>query len=310
MHWSNRRGRARALAIPLFAGLVAGVLWAPFAARADTIAITDPNDASGGADIESVEAGHSHDGRLRYRIGTFAPFARSEAPCLQVQSGLHREAYRICGNGNVVRLADDTKSGNASVARHRSSVVYTFGRAAIGSPSFHRWKAVVLRSGCPRGVCDRSPDSGYVTHQPRVTYERWGERFLDEMEAPRCKDNRIVAIAWEVNEGTSAVWNPLATTYDLPGATNHNSVGVKNYESFAQGLDATRLTIKRGFSQYGYGEIVRRLQRCAPPMKTARAIKRSSWCGGCTNGRYVTGLIRTVKADYGAYAARLISTAR
>ena len=74
-------------------------------------------------------------------------------------------------------------------------------------------------------------------------------------------------------------------------------------------LQTTRLAYKRGFTIYGYGEIVRRLARCAPPMKTARAIKRSSWCGGCSGGRYVTGLIRTVKRNFEAYAARSIATA-
>jgi len=100
----------------------------------------------------------------------------------------------------------------------------------------------------------------------------------------------MAAICW-ANEGTAAVWNPLATTYYLPGATKFNSVGVRNYESLGQGLNGTRLTIERGFTAYGYGEIVRRLDRCAPPMKTARAIKRSKWCYGCSGGRYVTGFI-------------------
>ena len=130
------------------------------------------------------------------------------------------------------------------------------------------------------------------------------------MQVPRCPENKIVGVAWEVNEGTAAAWNPLATTYDMPGATKYNSVGVKNYVGLGQGTDASRLTIERGYTIYGYGEIVRRLDRCAPPMKTARAIKQSSWCPGCTGGHYVTGLIRQVKADYGTYADRLIATAR
>ncbi len=227
-----------------------------------------------------------------------------------MQAGLRREEYSICGDGDVVNVAEGAKSGEAKVSKPApAAVVYGIHPEAIGSPSFHRWKVLISDPACPRGVCDESPDDGWVAHQRWVSYGHWASRFLREMHVPRCPENKIVVVAWEVNEGTAAVWNPLATTYDMPGATKYNSVGVRNYVGFGQGTDASRLTIERGFTIYGYGEIVRRLDRCAPPMKTARAIKRSSWCPGCTGGRYVTGLIRQVKADYGAYADRLISTA-
>jgi hypothetical protein len=293
------------------AAVVASILSGSFVqARADTTTISDPQDAGGKTDIESVEAGRAHDGRIRYRITTFAPFARSESPCLAIQAGLHRDGYSICGTGDVTRVSDDARTGRAKVTRPSGrSVVYTFGSAAIGSPSFYRWRVMVLDASCTGGVCDKSPDSGYITHQRRMTYGGWSKRFLHELHTPKCTQNRIAVVAWVANEGTAAVWNPLATTYALAGATNYNGVGVKNYPSLGQGLDATRLTIERGFTAYGYGEIVRRLDRCAPPMKTARAIKRSSWCGGCSGGRYVTGLIGAVKSDYPAYGGRSVATA-
>lgn len=305
------RSVGRAIALSLSAAVVASILAGFATARADTTVVTDAQDSTLGPDIASVEAGHGRHDRLRYRVSTYSPFIRSDAPCLVVQAGLRREEYSICGDGDVIHVADAAKSGEAKVSKpDPTGVVYAVRPEAIGSPSFHRWKVVVSDPACPHTVCDASPDAGWVTHQRWVSYGHWASRFLREMRVPRCSENKIVVVAWEVNEGTAAVYNPLATTYDMPGATRYNSVGVRNYMSLGQGADATRLTIERGFTIYGYGEIVRRLDRCAPPMKTARAIKRSSWCPGCTGGRYVTGLIRGIKADYGTYADRLISTAR
>ena len=303
------RSVGRPIAVVLSMAVVAFILAGSATAGADTTIVTDAQDASLGPDIASVEVGHGRHDRLRFRITTYSPFVRSDAPCLVVQAGLQREEYSICGDGDVI-LAGSAKSGEAKVSKpDPAAVVYGIRPQAIGSPSFHRWKVVVSDPACPRDVCDATPDDGWVTHQRWVSYGHWASRFLREMRVPRCSENKVVVVAWEVNEGTAAVWNPLATTYDMPGATKYNSVGVRNYVGLGQGTDASRLTIERGYTIYGYGEIVRRLDRCAPPMKTARAIKQSSWCPGCTGGRYVTGLIRQVKADYGTYADRLIATA-
>jgi len=135
-----------------------------------------------------------------------------------------------------------------------------------------------------------------------VPYGTWAEAFLAQINAPACRDNLVAMVAWQLNEGTSADWNPLATTYDMPGASAFNSFGVRNYVSLKQGLEATWLTLKRGWSVYGYAPIVQSLRRCGSAMKTAEAINASSWCRGCTYGRYVTGLIDRVAADYPTYA--------
>jgi hypothetical protein len=305
-------GGSRASKAPSLAVVSAVVLAfaAGIAAPASAaVVLSDAQDASVGPDIASVQAERAGDG-FRHRITAFGAFARSAAPCLQLQAGLHRTAYSICGSGDIVRASDGVIVARAKVGRpSHASISYSFASSAIGSPSFYRWRVASLDDACPGGTCDAAPDAGFVTYQRHVSYDGWARKFLHELEVSHCEHNRIAVVAWEANESTSAVWNPLATTYAMPGDTNYNSAGVRNYVSGAQGLDATRLTIERGFTIYGYGEIVRRLARCAPPMKTARAIKRSSWCGGCSGGRYVTGLIRTVKRNFEAYAARSIATA-
>jgi peptidoglycan hydrolase CwlO-like protein len=136
-----------------------------------------------------------------------------------------------------------------------------------------------------------------------VPYGQWADVFLaQELNAPTCRDNEVAMVAWQLNEGTSADWNPLATTYSMTGAGYFNSSGVKNYTSLAQGLEATRLTLEKGSSTYLYMPIIANLRRCSPAMKTAEAINASSWCRGCTYGKYVTGLIDKVAANYNSYA--------
>ncbi|MFN2545138.1 MAG: hypothetical protein ABR600_11320 [Actinomycetota bacterium] len=131
-----------------------------------------------------------------------------------------------------------------------------------------------------------------------VSWPQWGAMLLDRLGAPRCANNLIVVVAWAAQEGTDAGWNPLATTLDLPGATSFNSVGVRNYVSLDQGLEATILTLEKGLETHGYGAIEDDLRGCAEPLVTATAINASDWCRGCAGGAYVTGVVPRVIADY------------
>ena len=67
---------------------------------------------------------------------------------------------------------------------------------------------------------------------------------------PQTTANMAAIIAWELAEGghwyNSAHYNPLNTTWRMPGATSMNSVGVKAYLSWAQGLAATVNTFHNG----------------------------------------------------------------
>ena len=135
-----------------------------------------------------------------------------------------------------------------------------------------------------------------------VNYGEWAALLLQQLSAPVCQSNLIALVAWQAAEFTQSEWNPLATTYELPGATAFNSVGVRNYASLADGLEATVATLRGGADSYGYVEILNRLGQCADPRVTARAINASMWCHGCAGGTYVTGLIPRVEADYELYA--------
>jgi hypothetical protein len=136
-----------------------------------------------------------------------------------------------------------------------------------------------------------------------VSYGDWADMLLKVLAAPGCRDNRVVVVAWQVQEFTQASWNPLATTHRMDGSTSFNSVGVQNYRSLEQGLQATKETIDHGWDVYGYGAIVRSLRACAPALATAHAIAASSWCPGCLGGNYVVGVVPKVDADLETYAS-------
>ncbi len=134
-----------------------------------------------------------------------------------------------------------------------------------------------------------------------ISYGSWAEAFLQVMGAPRCHANLVVAIAWQAQEGTQAAWNPLATTHRMDGSTDFNSVGVQNYRTLAQGLEATKETIENGWQSYGYGGVIRSMRDCADPLDTARAIAASAWCSGCAGGQYVIGIVPAVEASFETY---------
>ena len=95
--------------------------------------------------------------------------------------------------------------------------------------------------------------------------------------------------------------HPLATTHRMDGSTDFNSVGVQNYRTLAQGLEATKETIEGGWQTYGYGAVIRSMRDCADPLDTARAIAASSWCSGCAGGAYVVGIVPAVEASFETY---------
>lgn len=130
----------------------------------------------------------------------------------------------------------------------------------------------------------------------------WAARFLEHIEAPTCRDNLVVVVAWQANEFTHARWNPLATTHRMKRSTSFNSVGVQNYRSLTQGLRASAETLTGGAASYGYAAILDALNRCAGDMTTAEAIRASAWCRGCSNGGYVTELIPIVRSYFDRYA--------
>jgi murein DD-endopeptidase MepM/ murein hydrolase activator NlpD len=81
--------------------------------------------------------------------------------------------------------------------------------------------------------------------------------------------------SWQQAEGSEAVFNPLATTQEMPGATCFNQTPcVKNYLSAEDGFNATLLTLKGNHP--GYSEIVRGIQSNDPNL-AFNGLAASPW---------------------------------
>lgn len=81
---------------------------------------------------------------------------------------------------------------------------------------------------------------------------QFARMLLKRVGAPPTWQNIRFLVAWGTAEGTAAKWNPLGTTRDMPGATQFNSVGVRNFKSLSQGVEATARALENGY----YGHIL------------------------------------------------------
>ncbi len=114
----------------------------------------------------------------------------------------------------------------------------------------------------------------------KVTQITWAQAFVKRLGMPMTADNVAAVVAWEMAEGghwyNTAYYNPLNTTQSMPGATIFNSVGVKAYKSWAQGLEASVITINNGL----YGGILAALRRGSDAQAVADAVAASPWGTG------------------------------
>jgi peptidoglycan hydrolase CwlO-like protein len=114
----------------------------------------------------------------------------------------------------------------------------------------------------------------------KVTQVTWAQAFLKRLGMPMTADNVAAVVAWEMAEGghwyNTAYYNPLNTTQSMPGATVFNSVGVKAYTSWAQGLEASVITINNGY----YGGILAAMRAGNDGQAVADAVAASPWGTG------------------------------
>lgn len=74
----------------------------------------------------------------------------------------------------------------------------------------------------------------------------WAVAILSGVGAPDTANNRGNLAAWAACEVSGSSFNPFNTTLFMPGASCYNSVCVRNYVSFNQGVAATVSTIRQG----------------------------------------------------------------
>jgi murein DD-endopeptidase MepM/ murein hydrolase activator NlpD len=108
----------------------------------------------------------------------------------------------------------------------------------------------------------------------------WATQFLTKLGKPVTDANLTAVSTWMAYEGghwkNSAHYNPLNTTLKTSGATGSmNSVGVKRYNSWDAGLDATVQTIKA--NKYGYPQILDALSKGTDTAGVLSAVNHSKW---------------------------------
>lgn len=72
------------------------------------------------------------------------------------------------------------------------------------------------------------------------------KKILSGIGAPITKENMKFFYAWRQSEGAKSTYNPFNTTQPYNNASKYNSVGVRNYKSESDGINATVKTLKNG----------------------------------------------------------------
>ena len=99
------------------------------------------------------------------------------------------------------------------------------------------------------GGKETDDDSTEISKSPELsnmTDLDFYKKLLVKLGAQPTDENLKFLYAWRQSEGKSGKYNPFNTTQSMAGATNFNSVGVKNYASMDDGLNATIKTLNNG----------------------------------------------------------------
>lgn len=130
-----------------------------------------------------------------------------------------------------------------------------------------------------------------------MTEQQWANELLRRLGIEPTDGAVKALIGWAHAEGghwnNQAKYNPLNTTLTMPGAASMNTVGVKAYTSWDQGLDATVKTLHNGL----YDGILAAL-RGGEPARVADAIGASPWAGR-GNATYGGLVSKTIAAASG-----------
>jgi hypothetical protein len=173
------------------------------------------------------------------------------------------------------RTIDGIQAVQARIAQIQQMVASLAppGVAAAGS-------GAAASSGSATGAVDASSGTFAAAMNTAQAGDKqhWANDFLTRLGMPVTSENVRAVVAWEKAEGTKAQFNPLATTRSMPGATNFNSVGVKNFASYADGIEANAAALTNG----RYGNILAALRQGNSAVGVAQAIANSPW--GTGNG--------------------------
>jgi hypothetical protein len=125
----------------------------------------------------------------------------------------------------------------------------------------------------------KSPPTTSLDNLPNKTTsdDDFYKNVLKCIGAEPTKSNMLFMYAWRQAEGGNAKNNPFNTTQKMEGATNYNKIGVKNYRTSEDGIEATCKTLINGRSKYGYDKIIDGLKNDVGLSKLSDAVVSSKW---------------------------------
>lgn len=140
-------------------------------------------------------------------------------------------------------------------------------------------------SGYMSASAGAGASGNYTGKMGTGSQNNWASKLLGSLGAPVTDANVAALTTWARFEGghwkNSASFNPLNTTLDLGGNKSINSVGVKKYGSWEEGLNATVKTLLGNrSSERGYAAIVEALRSNAGTSAVLSAVNQSAWVHG------------------------------
>ena len=152
----------------------------------------------------------------------------------------------------------------------------TTGTATTSAGTSSDFASMLAEAQLPDGATGAAQTTGEL-NRAGVDPVQWAKDFLTRLGMPLTASNLQAITAWEQAEGTKAAFNPLATTQGgFAGETTFNHVGVKNYVSYQDGIDANVKVITNGL----YPNILAALQRGDSAQSVAEAVANSPWGTG------------------------------
>jgi hypothetical protein len=136
----------------------------------------------------------------------------------------------------------------------------------------------------PSMLGDKESDIKSIT----TTDDDFYKEVLSCVGAKPTKDNMSFMYAWRQAEGGKATNNPFNTTQKMAGATNYNSVGVKNYQTQGDGIQSTCKTLKNG----RYNDIIDGLKNDVGLFELSRMKGLKTWGTGDLLAKVADGYLK------------------
>lgn len=146
--------------------------------------------------------------------------------------------------------------------------------------------SIALLSPALRGANVSLVAASTRTPGNEVDQQFWGS-VVQYLNNPTISDSTFAIDAleaWLPYENTAACWNPLATTWEMPGSWDFNSVGVQNYLDQDTGSRATANTLN-----LSYYDAIRRMLARQSFDRDGIIGTLNTWSG---HGAYVSSLVQ------------------